>query len=285
MPLGSFSVSLESVKKIFDGLESIVDEQSAIDLTKWQKIPNQTDEQFAEAKANAQGNAYRVTLTVYREDGSEIFGSSRELFESSPGDPLITHIYMTNTTALAGLARVEPANYFHLRLDFSQPPLMDAENVVSSPTLNLSSLSIGGIREGWLAGVEKVVARKIDRQHNIRHLLHGSFVYDYGLLLLGVPFCLYLSWAFSGFVESTFADMSGIIRAAAYVYIFVAGLWVYRFLFSYTKWAFPLVELSEQTARPRKHRRWWWSLMLLLAGKVFWGFFDPYLTISRWFGT
>lgn len=283
IPLGSYTVSIESVRKIYKGLQRIVTEEADLTLAKWELLPDQTKEQFEARKKEVREKAFKVTVTLIRADGSNTFGESEEIFDLSGEASFVTRIYMTNKTAFFQVANTNPANSFDLMLDFSQPPLIDARSVVSSPTLNLSNLTIGSVREGWLAGVEKVVINHIDQRHRLRSLYHGPFVYDHGMLVFGLPLGFYACWLASDVVD-TWAGNNQFLKSAAYVYIVVASLWVYRVLFGYTKWAFPIAELKEQQSRPKIHRKFWWGLVALLVGKVFWDYFDPYLSMAHWFG-
>lgn len=283
MPLGSYTVSIESVRKIYKGLQRLVSEEADLALAKWELLPNQTQEEFEARKKEARQKVFRVTVSVIREDGSDTHGDSEEIFDLSGEASFVKWIYMTNKTAFAQVANTNPSNYFDLMLDFSQPPLLDASSIVSSPTLNVSKLTVGSVREGWLAGVEKVVMNHIDQRHRLRSLFHGPFVYDYGLVVFGFPLGFYVCWLASDYVDK-WAGNNQFLKSAGYVYVVVATLWVYRVLFGYTKWAFPLAELKEQRSRPRVHRRWWWAMVALIVGKVFWKFLDPYLSIWHWFG-
>lgn len=283
IPLGSYTVSIDSVRKIYKGLQRVVAEEADLTLSKWEILPDQTKEQFEARKKEVRENAFRVTVSVYREDGSHTFGDTEDIFDFSGKQSFVNRIYMTNKTAFVRVANSDPANSFDLMLDFSQPPLLDARSIVSSPTINASSLTIGSVREGWFAGIEKIVLNHIDKRHRFRARFHGPFVYDHGVVIFGLPFGFYICWLASDFVDK-WAASNQFLKSAAYVYIIVASLWLYRVLFGYTKWAFPLAELKEQQNRPRVHRRFWWGLIALLTGKVFWDFFDRYLSIAHWLG-
>ncbi|MER9962173.1 hypothetical protein NKJ72_14590 [Mesorhizobium sp. M0045] len=279
IPLGSYTVSVESVRKIYRGLQRVVTEEADLVLSKWELLQDQTKEQFEARKKDVREKAFKVTVNIFREDGSHTYGESEEIIDLSGEASFVNRIFMTNRTAFNSVANNDPANSFDLTLDFSQPPLLN--NVVSGSTPNFSNLTIGSAREGWLAGIEKVVLNHLDKRHRLRSRFHGPFVYDHGVVVFGLPFGFYVCLMASDLVDRWAAN-NQILKSAAYVYIVVASLWVYRVLFGYTKWAFPLAELREQRSRPKIHRRFWWGLVGLLVGKVFWDFFDPYLSISHW---
>ena len=284
IPLGSYALSLDSVRKIFAGLNEIVDEQKSIELAALQRQPDVTEEKFEAYKSFAAENAFKVTVNVVRADGSETIGNTIDVFDQAPNEAAISTVYMSNKPAYQLVANTEPTEYFQLLLDFSQQPILDAGTFVSSPTQNDSSLTIGGRRDGWIAGVERVITKHIDRRFPIRRFFHGAFVYDIGLLVVGAPFAFYICWLFTAAVQSVFNEPSGVLVVAAYVYLFFAGVWAYRLLFSYARWAFPVAELTDQKTRPRRHRLAWWSIISAIGLKIFWDLVGPLLSIRGWFG-
>ena len=155
-------------------------------------------------------------------------------------------------------------------LDFSKPKLLDSERIVSSPTPNLSNLKIEADNELWVAGVSEAVFGVLANKKTQYGLLHRAFSYDFGMLILGLPFGLYMAWKLSGFVQSKLGIIHDVLSATAYIYIVVAALWLYRLLFGYTKWAFPTVELKENSSASGKHRVFWYTILVgLLVNFIF----------------
>ncbi|WP_157940870.1 hypothetical protein [Agrobacterium bohemicum] len=94
-----------------------------------------------------------------------------------------------------------------------------------------------------------------------------------------IPFAFYLCWLSSDFINNQLPSTGHVVAAAAYIYLGFVGLWAYRILFSYTKWAFPLVEITDQSTRPALHRKVCWAIICVVSGKVFWDVADPILSI------
>ena len=163
-----------------------------------------------------------------------------------------------------------PLNAFELQLDFSKPPLLDSSNLVSSPTQNLSTLTIDGDRDSWVASISDAVMGIIDNRRNKRTFLHRAFVYDFGLLLLGFPAGVYACWRLSGLIENHLGSINTFLSAAAYLYVVVAIAWAYRIFFGYTKWAFPTVELTESKDAAKKHRAFWYLLAAGILAQFLW---------------
>jgi hypothetical protein len=103
-----------------------------------------------------------------------------------------------------------------------------------------------------------------------RTWLHQALIYDAGLALFGFPFALFACWEVSPFVSSVFAKIHPFLSATAYVYISLVAIWLYRTLFGYTKWAFPLVELVDNKDRAATHRAVWGAIVLALVGDFIW---------------
>ncbi|XUX71104.1 hypothetical protein RMR16_019415 [Agrobacterium sp. rho-13.3] len=277
--LGSVAFTLEGIRRIYDGLTRIVQEQCDIELSGLVKRADQTDEEFAGVKAELRDQVFKVVVTVDFSDNSSKSESSRNVIDLEANGPHISRIYMSNVAPYKHRTGFEPEHRFGLLLDFSQPALLDASGSISSPTENLSGLTIGGPRDGWVAGIEATVKRQIFRRRPFRTWFHGSFVYDFFQMIIGIPFAFYLCWLSSDFINNQLPSTGHVIAAAAYIYLGFVGLWAYRILFSYTKWAFPLVEITDQSTRPALHRKVCWAIICVVSGKVFWDVADPMLSI------
>ena len=196
---------------------------------------------------------------------------------------LISQIYLSNITPYRLETKgVKPENNFELIFDFQFPPLLDASTPVSHPTPNSSSLSIEGSRSSWRAGVEKIVLSHIRSKKPLRNWFHGNLIYDLFLMLLGLPLALYGCWMMSGTITRIFG-FSTFLTGAAYLYVGFAGIWVYRLLFSYSRWAFPKVELRDQATWPKAHRAFLWLILISLSGQILWTTLGPNLDIRSWF--
>ena len=180
---------------------------------------------------------------------------------------------MSNMAAYHAFAGHDPQNRFQLNLDFSKPPLIDTINPVSAPTPNVSSLSIEGDRDAWLAVIQEAVVGVIENRRNRRTWLHRALIYDYGLFFLGAPAALYACWRVSGPIERFLGSIHTFLSAAAYLYIFALVVAIYRIFFGYTKWAFPSVELDESRDSAKLHRRFWYPIAIALVGNLIWDIF------------
>lgn len=266
IPLKGYTISIKDAKRIYQLLSAYVTAEGASDVEAFTKPPNMTDQDFAAEKQRWLSNAYKITVTINGIDESSLYEDHEGIFDSPNLPSRIANIFMTNVTAFEGTTRMKPANSFQLNIDFSKPPLLDGNNLVSSPTPNFSHVTIEGTKDSWLATIADKVTGVVGPKKNRRRFLHAPFVYDFGLMVFGVPAGLYLCWKSSGFVYESFSSMHGVVTAAAYIYLFFLALWGYRIMFGYAKWAFPIVELEEEKSASAQHRIFWLAIVLGVLG-------------------
>lgn len=272
-PLHSINLSLEDVGRIFVRLSEYVGEQGDIEIGQLVKPEDQDEAAFAAEKVKTKAEAFRISVTIKGQDGASLFGNDIDLFSSPNLPDVISSIYMSNIPAYEGVTRTKPLNAFTLYLDFSKPPLLDSNNVVSAPTPNFSNLTIDGGRDSWVAGISDAVMGIINFRGNNRTWLHRAFVYDFGLLLLGFPAGIYVCWKFSALVENHLGSIHSFLSATAYFYIVVVVAWAWRVFFGYTRWAFPSVELNEFESIAKRHRRFWYAIATTIVGNFIWEIF------------
>lgn len=270
IPLKAIQLSLDDVRNIYNRLTIQLGEQADHELSKLVKADNQTEADFATYKLNVREGAFKTTVTVVGRDGQSLFGDDVAVFSYALRPEKISNIYMTNITAYEAFSGRKPVNAFELQLDFSKPPLLDANNPVSAPTPNISSLTVQGDRESWIAAVVVAVTGVTDARKTRRSWVHQGFVYDAGLLIVGLPFALYVCWKLSPFISFQFGKIHLFLAAVAYVYAILVTLFAYRILFGYTKWAFPTLELTDNRDAAIKHRGIWSVIILSLVINVLW---------------
>ena len=255
----ALAFALVDVQRIFERLLVQVNDQAEVELGALQKQANETDEGLSARKEDLRRRVFRITVTIFGTDGSQLFGDDASLFVSPNRPTQVRSIYMTNVTAYQGVTSQRPINFFELLLDFSRPPLLDPNRLVSSPTANDSNLSVGGQRDAWVAAVVEAVDGVLRERRTRRSWVHRAFIYDVGQLLIGVPLGFYVCLKLSGLVNRV-SNIPPFLGAALYVYLFFIALWAYRVLFGYTRWAFPSVELTDNRDSAQVHRAVWWVI-------------------------
>ena len=263
IPLRGLSMSVNDVRRIVEKLQRHVEDERIREVA--ELLENAPNDQLHRKQLEVDcQQAFRITVTITGRDGESLFGYGTEPFDSPNIPEPINTIYISNNAAFQSVAGQNPLNNFTLILDFSTPPLVDNNNPVSNPTPNLSNLTVEGNRDSWVASIQQAVTEVLGKKSNGRNFVHGAFLYDIGLVLLGFPVAIYLCWRFSGFIEINIGILSPFIATAAYIYIVFFVLSVYRVLFGYTKWAFPTVELTDNESRSKNHRKFWFGIVFCL---------------------
>jgi len=254
IPIKAIRISLDDIRRVYDRLKIQVDAEAERILAKFVKPDDKRESDFVAEKADLKSRAFRITVTVGGRDGSSLFGDDTEIFSSPNLPDQIAYVYMTNVVAFELVANEKPVNRFSLNLDFSEPPLLDANNFVSGPTPNNSNLQVDGDNDAWVSAVHEAVDGIIRNRRTGRRLIHKAFAYDFGMFVIALPFAFWLCSKLSGPIEAWFGSLHSVISAGAYVYTFFVVLFAYRVLFGYTKWAFPTVEITNNVDHSSRHR-------------------------------
>ncbi len=274
--------SLLDVKNIYKRLAIEVDSQATREINELQKPADSSEDDFKEFKKNAR-KAFRVSVVITglndkSEEEDSLWGDNEDIFDSPNMPERISSIYMSNRTAYSSFTKVEPDNNFELFLDFLKPPLIDHNNLISSPTPNASNLEIRANNNAWIGAITLAVSGILDKRRNRRSFLHRGAVYDIGLFFPVLPIAIYFCWSLSTFVEKHFGAINVFLSSIFYIYLVFLTLWGYRILFGYTRWAFPSIELNDKSGSEQNHRSFWTKLMsgimISLIGSVLWQIFS-----------
>ena len=60
------------------------------------------------------------------------------------------------------------------------------------------------------------------------------------------------------------------VSIGLYVYLFFAGLFIFRAVFTYSRWVFPKVEIQTEASPPLRHRAAWLAIMVAVFGAAIW---------------
>ena len=150
IPLRSISVTLADIEKMFERLKVYLNDEADRQIKATSLPQGKTESEFADEMNLARTRAFRITVTIKGADGTDLFGDTVEIFNSSNIPESISSIYMTNVTAYQGHTGRRPPNNFALFLDFSKPALVDNNNPISNPTENGSNIIIEGELDSWV---------------------------------------------------------------------------------------------------------------------------------------
>jgi len=235
------------------------------------QLPTESAEQF-ETRRSRVANAFVTTVNITLASG-EIITDSSEHFVNSENlpDNIVTVFFTTIAGPGAiGLAEQQQPHRATLLLDFSRPTVFDFSKFPTFATENASLLHIWSSSEQWFATLDKRISDLFMDRRTGFDWLHRPGIYDLLLLVVGLPFSFAINYLASPFITKLNFS-SNILTSAIYIYMFIAGLYIFRALFTYSRWVFPKIEIESQYSPPMRHRGVWAAIALGIPGAVFGG--------------
>lgn len=249
-----YRFSLSDIEEVYTELSRINHELGQRMVASLHKDENATLAEWENYKLRLLDDAFRLTITFTGQDDVRIYAEDAAVFRSENLPKQIKSIYITNSIAYQRNARMElPRNRVEAVFDFSKPPLLEADSILSEATPNISEVRINADDISFIRSVQQVVDAKVKRSKTWYGMLHIDFAYDLGLWLFALPITLVAATHYMDQflpISSEYASY----RWALFIYLFGTFLLVYRFVTSYAKWAFPVNVLTENKDRALKHR-------------------------------
>lgn len=226
----------------------------------------QTQEQISEDIVMlAQG--FEIWVTVQGLNDQRVVGTIPMVFNSPRFPDKVKTLYINSELILKNQHNWLPRNRFELLLDFTKPQLFNLSLLPSEATPNQSNLFVSGQNEIWVNGLYRTVSEFLKSRKTRRKFFHRHSVYHWLLLCGGFPFAFLVVSKFSGLINSLFGQPSGILKSVVDVYIFYISLLLFRRLFEYVRWIFPIVEYKNSTDNAQKHKAILVTLIIAVLAK------------------
>ena len=225
----------------------------------------QTDEEYEKNKKILK-DSFELRVTVVGKDGEEFFGPVKEVFESPNFPDQINSIYINSETVLKANHNWSPRNSFDIFLDFTKPEIFNFSLMPSQATPNNSNFNVSGYDATWANGVFNEILKILSKNKSSFSFLHRHSIYDIFLWFVGYPLAFWICFKFSPIINQLFGNISVFIKSGAYLYLFIASLFIFRVLFHYGRWIWPLVEYKCPKDKALKHRAFFSVLLLSLLG-------------------
>jgi hypothetical protein len=155
-----------------------------------------------------------------------------------------------------------------LLLDFSRPTVLDFTKLPTFATANASNFEISAASEEWFTTLNTRLTQLFDERRTGFNWLHQQGIYDLLLFIVGLPFALWIDYRFSPSIDKL--ALPSVLSAGVYVYLFFAGLFIFRGIFTYSRWVFPKIEIQSETSPPLRHRVVWLGIMIAVFGAAIW---------------
>ena len=268
LTLERFSCSLtkSDLRRLCDILQERAHTAANHEVTNFQQ-GQQTNEEYEKNRGLVR-ESFVLRITVTGHDGRELFGTIAEVFDSPNFPEQVKSLYVNSGTLLKAVHNYIPRNSFEVYIDFSRPAVFDFTIFPSQQTPNGSRMSVEGFEASWANGLFHELERFFESKSAPLEILHRHSVYDIMLWFAGFPLGFWLCFKLAPLIVQIEARTSSFVSAASNVYIFLAALFLFRALFHYVRWVFPIVEYKHDGSRTLIHRTVLSTLALGLIGSV-----------------
>ena len=254
IPVRGCLLGLDDVTQLYVELSKINRSFGKSEISKLSRDPKFNDEQWENHKKFLLDDAFRLAVAVRGQRDQILCGEDEHIFSSDHLPKPVKDIYFNNVTAWQRNApNSVPQNRIEVVLDFSKPALLDPNLLVSSPTPNNTSVTVNAEDMTYFRAVRQVVNEKLLSKRTLYSFIHRGFVYDFGMWLLVLPASLVIATYYMDLLLPVGGEFS-MYRWAFFIYAIGMMLFFYRFLISYTKWAFPVTLLKENKDTAWRHR-------------------------------
>jgi hypothetical protein len=251
--ISSFKVDKENVLKLLQILQERSYAAYELEIARFKRLENESDESYEQSKETLK-NGFELKITINSIDDQEFYGSISDIFESPNFPDEIKTVYVKSDIPLNVSYKYYPRNSFELQLDFTKPHFLNLSFLPSQATPNLSHITVQGFDTTWVHGVFNEVNNFVDKHPSQGTWIHKHSVYDLLVWTLGLPIGFWIVFKCSAFINKIFGPISIFVQSAAYVYSFLGTLVLFRLLFHYIRWIWPLIEYKSKDSKVGKHR-------------------------------
>lgn len=222
--------------------------------------PNELERQRAVLR-----ESFVLKFTLNGNDGRELFGTIKEIFDSPNYPEEVASVFVASDNTLRAVHNYYPRNAFRLFLYFTKPAVLDFRILPGLDTPNASNFEVEGYDATWANGVFREIDAFLGSKPSRLSIVHRHTIYDLVLYPVGIPFAFWLCLKATSIVQQLVPE-SGFLQNSLYVYLFAAAIILFRILFHYVRWVFPLVEYRAPTSRALLHRATLAALVLGVFG-------------------
>lgn len=250
--ISSFSVNKEDLYRFLQILQERSYAAGDIEVANYEK-GDQSDETY-EANKKILREGFNLKPTIVSADGKELWGAVKDIFKSPNFPDQLKSVYINSEIPLKSIYNYNPTNSFEIFIDFSKPDLFNLSFLPSQETPNESNIKVQGYDATWVHGVFNEFNNFIKNKPSKIKWLHLHSVYDMLVWFLAIPFSFWVSYRLSDIINKVFLDVSVFLLNGLYIYIFLISLMLFRLLFHYARWVWPLVEYQSDKNKNINHQ-------------------------------
>ena len=197
--------------------------------------------------------SYPVHITIRDTKLGTIYGSNHDVFsrEVFPSD--IQSIFFSTRTEYTKLSNgTDPIRYIEIYIDFDRPLAIDFINIPSHPTKNGSVYDVNGKGMTWVNGAYMRLETFFDTRKRKIEWVHRQGTYDLVLWIIGIPLIFWGIYGVSGILNMHL--WQDFFRIGVYVFQFFIFANIFKAIFNYARWVFPLVEYTGSKHPAKLHK-------------------------------
>jgi hypothetical protein len=275
IPIRGCVFNLKQIQSAYSELDRITQRECERTIAELKKPVEQSDDVWASWLADVKARAFNLTVSIIgSDDNITRYGETSAIFDDTDLPFPIKTIFFTNENSYKRMANnTIPVNGFQLWINFDKPPLFDPNPLVGQPTLNASNAKLRAKDLTYFRATQNVVKMLVDKHRHWYSFIHAKFAYDVGLWLVGAPYILYMVTVYCDKLFPSSGSRSS-FRVAFYIYGIGVGVMLYRLLYSYLRWAFPVNVLKENKDTATKHRAFFAAIVTAMIIHLLTNVFD-----------
>jgi hypothetical protein len=156
-------------------------------------------------------------------------------------------------------------NWLEVQFDFKKNQILDFSSKIADPSSkNNSYIKVQGVNETWVDGTYQAINAFLKDKQLYRDWLYSNNIYDGLLYLLFFPLVFRFAYLLGSNLKLSNLPSPLMVAIYIYIYIFIVSLYIFRCLFNYAKWLFPLIELKN--GRSFKQRIFLFTIIIGAGG-------------------
>lgn len=260
-PLRGCALSREDLLQLYQLLQSLVDEAGDLEVLDYQVGEGQTDVQLQETKDLVK-DMFKVFVRIETEKGATTSQASEDVFTKPDMPVKVSRIEFDGGFIFRERVKQNPRNQVYVLLDFRNiiSPTISVQPAQATP--NDSQFVLAGEDDKWVRAAHSKVEEFFENKIRKGMWVHNAGTYDLFLMTIGIIFVAWVLNFFVPHIDNLFVGLSKIYSYASYIFVFLAALRFFMFMFDYARVMWPIMELKGANPVAVGHR-WIWAMILV----------------------
>ena len=249
----------KEMSKLFEQLDKDVEKERTREISAISQSTDYNDEQLKELEQTVK-RILSIIITITVENGESFIGDSNTFPDEIENRVGLASFYFDNSNTFQAEYGSSLRNRFSLRLEFDQPAAFDLSNPTTVPESNGSVFEVSG-DDNWVHVIFAKFDHFFKERKTNRDWLHRGGIFDLFAWTVFLPLGFWIVFRIASMLE--WVDMPTILEIGGGLFVIVSVMFIYRYLFIYARWLFPLIEVADRERRPTWVHKTFWGLSIL----------------------